>query len=341
MGLADPDPGPGGHRGGGAAAGRASTVTGEPLWFDPAAHEPPADGRVRGAAAAAVRRADPDLPGPGLPAGRPGTRTRRARTCSSARSCWGTRTSAPGGVRSGAARSRSRWRWLPAARRPSARPWPRRPRRWPGSSAADWTLRSPREHSAARPRRAGHCRQRAVHLTAPPSQLAGRAVRAGPRTAPKRPATQPGGLGAARRAAPTRWTWCVESHQGRVPELIPIRVARMVDLPVRVPARHRRGDGRRRRRPAGHRDHPGGLRRRPPGQLRVLRLARGRAGDRPERLRRGASRVLGVGPAPAGGQRLGGRPGERRRPRSSARRRCWPVSRRTGPRCASWPRSRC
>ena len=83
------------------------------------------------------------------------------------------------------------------------------------------------------------------------------------------------------------------------------------DLPVRVPARHRWGDGGRRRPPPGHRDHAGGLRRRPPGQLRLLRLARGRAGDRPERLRRGASRVLGMGPAPAGGQRLGGRPGER------------------------------
>ena len=62
-----------------AAAPRLAelTVTGEPLWFDPAAPEPPADGRVRGAAAAAVRRADADLPGAWASRWRPGTRTRR------------------------------------------------------------------------------------------------------------------------------------------------------------------------------------------------------------------------------------------------------------------------
>ena len=56
---------------------------------------------------------------------------------------------------------------------------------------------------------------------------------------------------------------------------------------------------------------PGDLRRRAPGQLRLLRLARARPRHRPERLRRGPSRLLGVGPAPAGRQHLGGRPGER------------------------------
>ena len=81
-------------------------------------------------------------------------------------------------------------------------------------------------------------------------------------------------------------------------------------LAVRVPARHRDRDGRGRRRAAGHRDHPGDLRRRAPGQLRLLRLARGRARDRPQRLRRGPSRRLGVGPAAAGRQHLGGRAGE-------------------------------
>ncbi len=82
-------------------------------------------------------------------------------------------------------------------------------------------------------------------------------------------------------------------------------------LAVRVPARHRDRDGRRRLRAAGDRHPAGDLRRRAPGQLRFLRLAGGRAGDRPERLRRGPSRKLGVGSAPAGRQHLGGRPGER------------------------------
>ena len=64
--------------------------------------------------------------------------------------------------------------------------------------------------------------------------------------------------------------------------------------------------------PARHRHHPGRLRRLAPGQLRLLRLARARPRHRPQRLRRGPPRRLGVGPAPAGGQHLGGRPAERR-----------------------------
>ena len=48
-----------------------------------------------------------------------------------------------------------------------------------------------------------------------------------------------------------------------------------------------------------------------------------RPGHRPERLRRGASRRLGVGPAAAGGQHLGGRPAERRQRAECANRRSW------------------
>ena len=102
-----------------------------------------------------------------------------------------------------------------------------------------------------------------------------------------------------------------ESHEGRLDWLIPVRVARMVSSPygfLRGTAIVMAEDVAR---TAGDRDHPGDLRRRAPGQLRLLRLARGRAGDRPERLRRGPSRRLGVGPAPAGRQHLGGRAGER------------------------------
>ena len=111
------------------------------------------------------------------------------------------------------------------------------------------------------------------------------------------------------RADPVRLVQ--QSHRGRVPALVPVRVARMVGSPVRLPARDGGGDGRGRGPAARHRDPAGDLRRRPPRQLRLLRLARGRAGDRPQRLRRGPPRRLGVGPAPAGGQHLGGRPRER------------------------------
>ena len=108
------------------------------------------------------------------------------------------------------------------------------------------------------------------------------------------------------------------SHAGRLDWLIPIRVGRMVGLAVRIPARHRRRHGRGRRAAARHRHHAGDLRRRPPGQLRLLRLAGARPRHRPQRLRRGAPRCLGVGPAPAGRQHLGGRAAERRRAKRSA-----------------------
>ena len=73
--------------------------------------------------------------------------------------------------------------------------------------------------------------------------------------------------------------------------------------PVRLPARRGRDHGRGLLPAAGHRHHPGDLRRRAPGQLRLLRLAGARPRLRPQRLRRGPPRRLGVGPAPAGRQR--------------------------------------
>ena len=101
-----------------AAAPRlaALTVAGEPLWFDPAAPEPPADVAYGALLLPLYDELTLTYPALGFPTAA-GTRTRRARTCSSARWCWATRTSAPGGVRSGAARCKSRWHWPPAARR--------------------------------------------------------------------------------------------------------------------------------------------------------------------------------------------------------------------------------
>ncbi len=97
-------------------------------------------------------------------------------------------------------------------------------------------------------------------------------------------------------------------------------------LAVRVPARHRGRDGRGRRAPAGDRHHAGGLRRLPPGQLRLLRLAGARPGDRPQRLRRGPSRRAGSGTC-AGWSRASGSPaGRTARPRSTARPRRAPAS---------------
>ena len=143
------------------------------------------------------------------------------------------------------------------------------------------------------------------------ADLAGRALRVGQEPAPEGAPAQPGRLDTADRPPrPGRAGHRLPSGTGPGAGAGPGREDG--DLAVQLPARHRRGDGLRRRRAAGHRDHPGGLRRRAPGQLRFLRLPGGGAGDRPERLRRGAPRLLGVGPAPAGGQRLGGRPGELR-----------------------------
>ena len=131
------------------------------------------------------------------------------------------------------------------------------------------------------------------------------------------------------------------SHEGRLDWLIPVRVGRMVASPygfLRGTAIVMAEDVGA---PAGHRDHAGDLRRRAPGQLRLLRLARARPGDRPERLRRGAPRRLGVGPAPAGRQHLGGRPAERGHRGAVRGARSLAAWRRTARRCAGWPSSRC
>ena len=272
LGVADPGRGRGGDRSGRAAAGRGDRGRRTAL-VRPGGPRAARAGRVPGTAAAALRRADPEYPALASRP-RPSTRTRRARTSSSARWCWGTRMSAPGGVRSGATRSRSRWRWRRVARRLTGTLWRRRPRHWPRSSTEGWTLRSRREHFLGRPHRPGHSRQRAVYLAAPACHLARGSLRAGPGAAPGGPPPKPGGVVAAagtrRSGGPGDRVPC---RPGAGPRSDPGGADG--DLAVRLPTRCRRGDGRRRRRPAGHRHHPRGLRRRAPGQLRVLRLARG------------------------------------------------------------------
>ena len=128
------------------------------------------------------------------------------------------------------------------------------------------------------------------------------------------------GSGPRRRAGRDPVEQVVEAHEGRVDRLIPVRVGRMVASPYAflrgtagIMAEDFAGLPRTGITPVD-------LRRRAPGQLRLLRLAGARAGLRPQRLRRGAPRRLGVGPAPAGHQRLGGRPAERL-PRARLRRR--------------------
>jgi len=74
------------------------------------------------------------------------------------------------------------------------------------------------------------------------------------------------------------------------------------------------------------RHHPGHLRRRPPGQLRLPTRPRSGSWCSTSRLRRGAPRRLGVGPAAPGHQRVRGRPAERL-PRVRVRRR--------GPHCVA------
>ena len=123
--------------------------------------------------------------------------------------------------------------------------------------------------------------------------------------------------------------------------LIPVRVGRMVTSPysfLRGTAVVMADDVAA---AAGHRHHAGGLRRLAPGQLRLLRLARGRAGDRPERLRRGPSRVAGSGTCAGWWPASGWRAGRTARARPVRGPRCWPASRPTATRSASWPSSRC
>ncbi len=74
---------------------------------------------------------------------------------------------------------------------------------------------------------------------------------------------------------------------------------------VRLPPGGSGGARRGLRASAVHRDHPGDLRGRPSGQLRLLRLTGAGAGLRPQRLRRGPPRCLGVGPPAPEHQRVG------------------------------------
>src|SRR3954451_22427773 len=82
-------------------------------------------------------------------------------------------------------------------------------------------------------------------------------------------------------------------------------------LSLRLPPRSGQRARRRLRRVAGHGDHARRVRRRAPRQLRVLRLPPTRPRVRPERLRRSTPGCLGVGPASAHHERVGGGPGER------------------------------
>ena len=106
------------------------------------------------------------------------------------------------------------------------------------------------------------------------------------------------------------------TNEGRVTRLVPVRIGRMAASPfafLRGAASIMAEDFAA---AAGHRDPAGDLRRRPPEQLRLLRLARARPGVRPQRLRRGPPRRLGVGPAPARRERVDGRAAERQRRRT-------------------------
>ncbi len=144
------------------------------------------------------------------------------------------------------------------------------------------------------------------------------------------------GRGPARPAGPDRG-----GPRGPAPAAGPGAGRADGGLAVRVPARLGRADGRGLRPPAPDRGRAGHLRGRPPGQLRLLRLARAGPGLRPQRLRRGPPRALGVGPVPAHHQRLGGRAPERPvrghlRGRGPALRLRLPA-----PAARSWPASRC
>src|SRR6266498_2316742 len=135
----------------------------------------------------------------------------------------------------------------------------------------------------------------------------------------------PGGREGPAQAGVARWSWSLAARRGSARpggpgRSGPRRPAAMAgagagrsdaDVAVRVPARLGCDDGRGLRAPAQDGDRAGDLWRRPPWELRLLRLARTRLGLRPQRLRRGPSRTLGMGPAPADHQRVGGRPPER------------------------------
>ena len=191
-----------------------------------------------------------------------------------------------------------------------------------------------------RAHRARRCRRHRVSVVATATGDTGRALR--PRQEPAQAgAAQVAGRldGALRPSRPGGTDQRQPPGQGRPADPDPGRPDDR--LAVRIPARHRGRDGRGRRPAAVQRDHPGDLRRRAPGQLRFLRLARARPGDRPQRLRRGPPGRLGVGPAPAGRQHLGRRAAERRLRGAVRQRRCGPVSPPTAKSCGGWPTSRC
>ena len=122
----------------------------------------------------------------------------------------------------------------------------------------------------------------------------------------------------------------MESHEGRL-GLAGAGAGRPDDRhAVRVPARHRRRDGRGRRRgcrpPASPRSICGDAHL---GNFGFYASPERDLVHRPQRLRRGPPRRLGVGPAPAGGEHLGRRPAERRERGRTARtpsRRAWPPT---------------
>ena len=78
-------------------------------------------------------------------------------------------------------------------------------------------------------------------------------------------------------------------------------------LAVRIPARHRRRDGRGRRRAPLNRHHAGDLRRRSLRKFRLLCVSGTRSRHRLERFRRSASGCVGVGSASTGREHLGRR----------------------------------
>ncbi|CAA9407523.1 MAG: FIG00994218: hypothetical protein, partial [uncultured Quadrisphaera sp.] len=156
-------------------------------------------------------------------------------------------------------------------------------------------------------RRAPPGRRGALRLAALAPHPASRALRPGQGPAPAGapPLARP--LGASGRAPRRRRAG---AHLAPGPPRPPGARADRADdrLAVRVPARHRHGDGRGLRHPALDGHHARDLRRRPRGQHRLLRLALARAGARPQRLRRGPPGAVGVGPAPPGREHLGRRP---------------------------------
>ena len=125
--------------------------------------------------------------------------------------------------------------------------------------------------------------------------------------------------------------------KGREPDLVPIRYARMIPIPLHV---HARGGDSHGQRPLGHAAdrHPGpAVRRLSPLELRGLRLTGANPAVRRQRLRRDAARAVGVGrEAPRHEHGRGGQGQRFRRGRCREGRRTRPRPR-TG---SGWPSSR-